>query len=108
MSQTDFDIDDDMHVDLTNCDKEPIHLLGQVQSYGCLISTSSDMMINHMSENCIQMLGLDPNEAVGQRLSVLMDDQTIHDVRSKLQISTAAGCVSRLFGYDVLKKRHAV
>lgn len=103
MSQTDIDMDNDLKVDLTNCDKEPIHLLGQVQSYGCLISTSSDMMINHMSENCIDMLGLHPDDAVGQRLSDLLDDQTIHDFRSKLQISTAAAGVSRLFGYDVLR-----
>ncbi|WP_296419813.1 HWE histidine kinase domain-containing protein [Pseudooctadecabacter sp.] len=104
MSRTDFKMDDDdLQVDLTNCDKEQIHLLGHVQSYGCLISTSSDMMISHMSQNCADLLGLDPDASVGQRLSELLNAGTIHDLRSKLQISTSAAGVSRLFGYDVLR-----
>ncbi len=89
--------------DLTNCDREPIHLLGNVQAYGCLISTSSDLMINHMSANCAAILGLDPQEVVGQRLIDLLPEQTIHDLRTKLQVSASSGAgVSRLFGYDVL------
>ena len=43
-------------VDLTNCDREPIHLLGGVQNYGCLIATSADFMINHVSENLREIL----------------------------------------------------
>jgi len=87
--------------DLSNCDREPIHLLGNVQSYGCLISTSSDMMINHLSENCKQMLGLDPETCVGERLVGLFPDQTVHDLRGKLQLAGTG--VTRLFGYDVLQ-----
>ncbi|WP_299652980.1 HWE histidine kinase domain-containing protein [uncultured Tateyamaria sp.] len=94
----------DQSVDLTNCDREPIHLLGNVQGYGCLISTSSDLMINHMSANCAEMLGLDPNEVVGQRLIELLPERTVHDLRTKLQISSSSGAGgSRLFGYDVLE-----
>ena len=90
-------------VDLTNCDREPIHLLGSVQSYGCLLSTSSDLMINHMSQNCLDILGLDPAKVVGERLIGLLPDKTVHDLRSKLQIGAAGAGVARLFGYDVLK-----
>ncbi len=91
-------------VDLTNCDREPIHLLGHVQAYGCLISTSADLMINHLSENCHAILGLDPKEVVGQRLLELLPSQTIHDLRSKLQVSGIADAgPSRLFAYDVLE-----
>ena len=88
--------------DLTNCDREPIHLLGNVQSYGCLISTSADLMVNHVSENCTDMLGIAPEDAVGQHLKELLPRETIHDLRSKLQISrSSGGGVSRMFGYDV-------
>ncbi|WP_107843966.1 HWE histidine kinase domain-containing protein [Litoreibacter ponti] len=90
-------------VDLTNCDREPIHLLGNVQSYGCLISTSSDLMINHLSANCATYLGLQPDEVVGQRLVDLLPERTIHDLRTKLQMTSSGGAaISRLFGYDVL------
>ena len=89
-------------VDLTNCDREPIHLLGKVQSYGCLIATSSDMMINHMSANCREILGIDPAEAVGTRLEDFFPSATVSELRSKLQIGSIGAGVSRLFGYDVM------
>jgi len=37
--------------DLSNCDREPIHILGRVQSFGALVSVSSDWIINHASYN---------------------------------------------------------
>ena len=89
--------------DLTNCDREPIHLLGHVQGYGCLISTSMDFMINHLSANCQDILGLDPDAVVGGRLIDLLPSQTVHDFRTKLQIGSTTSGTSRMFAYDVLK-----
>ena len=104
MSEQDLQTDLKERVDLTNCDREPIHLLGNVQAYGCLISTSSDLMVNHLSANCKDILGLTPEDVVGQRLTELLPSQTIHDLRTKLQVSSSSGsAVSRLFAYDVLK-----
>ena len=102
MTEANQTLSPDTQVDLTNCDREPIHLLGNVQAYGCLISTSKDFMVNHMSENCIDLLGLDPKQAVGDRLHDLLPGQTVHDLRTKLQISGAGG-MGRMFAYDVLK-----
>ena len=38
-------------VDLTNCDREPIHILGRVQSFGALLAISPDWLVNHASLN---------------------------------------------------------
>ena len=38
-------------VDLTDCDREPIHQLGRVQSYGALLALSTDWIVQHASEN---------------------------------------------------------
>jgi len=103
MPQNDPQTDPEMTVDLTNCEREPIHLLGNVQGYGCLVSTSSDLMINHLSANCADMLGLDPEAVVGQRLVDLLPEATVHDLRTKLQMCGAGAEVARLFSYDVLK-----
>ena len=104
MNQTETSTLSSRTVDLTNCDREPIHLLGHVQGYGCLISTSADLMINHLSANCEEMLGLAPGDVVGAQLTALLPEQTVHDLRTKLQLSSSSGnAVSRLFGYDVLK-----
>lgn len=89
-------------VDLTNCDREPIHLLGAVQAYGCLISTSSDFMINHVSANVEDLLHISPDKAVGGRLMDLFPERTVHDLRTKLQLLNVETKSSRLFGYDVL------
>ena len=103
MKQNDISTETSPSVDLTNCDREPIHLLGNVQAYGCLISTSADLMINHLSANCATLLDIEPDRAIGRRLMDLLPHQTVHDLRTKLQISSSGGAaISRLFGYDVL------
>jgi len=89
-------------VDLTNCDREPIHLLGGVQGYGCMIATSSDFMINHVSQNVQEILQVSPAQAIGGRLLEFLPEQTIHDLRTKLQLLNVETNSSRLFGYDVL------
>ena len=53
-------------VDLDNCDREPIHLLGQVQSYGGLIAMTPDWVVQHVSANLDTILGLDPHSNSGQ------------------------------------------
>jgi len=95
-------ISPDETADLTNCDREPIHLLGGVQAYGCLIATSSDFMINHVSENVRDLLQISPEDAVGGRLIDVLPQQTVHDLRTKLQLLNVETSSSRLFGYDVL------
>ncbi|NSX55392.1 HWE histidine kinase domain-containing protein [Parasulfitobacter algicola] len=95
-------ITSDEAVDLTNCDREPIHLLGGVQGYGCLIATSSDFMVNHVSENVQDILQVSPDDAVGGRLMDLLPEKTVHDLRTKLQLLNVETSSSRLFGYDVL------
>ena len=93
----------DMPLNLSDCDREPIHLLGGVQAYGCLISTSADMMINHVSENIAAMLGLEPDTVIGRRLTEFFPEQTLHDLRTKLQLISSQAGVVRLFGYDVMQ-----
>jgi chemotaxis family two-component system sensor kinase Cph1 len=38
-------------IDLSNCDSEPIHIPGKIQSHGFLIAISQDFKITHCSEN---------------------------------------------------------
>ena len=42
--------------DLTNCDNEPIHIPGQIQSHGFLISIDQDYIIKYHSENIDEFL----------------------------------------------------
>ncbi len=57
------------NVDLSNCDREPIHILGQIQSYGYLLAIHPDTYtIVHASENIADLLGLSATQVLGQPL----------------------------------------
>ena len=90
------------NTDLTDCDREPIHLLGGVQGYGCLIATSFDFLINHVSANVAQLLKLDPDTLVGRPLPEFFPERIVHMLRSNLQFVSPTSGVTRVFACDVL------
>ena len=59
-------------IDLTNCDREPIHLLGHVQSFGCLIAVTTDWMVQHASLNVESMLGHRAEDIIGVPFATLI------------------------------------
>ena len=85
-------------MDLTTCDREPIHLPGAIQSFGFLLSVNADWIIVRASENTRPHTGLDPDQLVGQLAERCMDTDVLHDIRGRLQLASAPGVVERLFG----------
>ena len=90
-------------VDLTNCDREPIHMLGRVQSFGALISVSSDWIVNHASANIEAFTGLSPEDLIGRPLSECFGTGAVHDIRSRLQRLGSADAVERQFGIQLVE-----
>ncbi len=84
-------------VNLTNCDREPIHIPGRVQNFGFLISVTGDWMVNHVSRNTGEMLGLDRAIRAGTPLTDFFTPEAIHDLRSQLQMLGGPDSVGRLF-----------
>ncbi|TCD14248.1 HWE histidine kinase domain-containing protein [Oricola cellulosilytica] len=72
-------------VDLTNCDREPIHALGRVQSFGFLIGVTSDWIVSHASTNISEFINADARELIGMPAREMFPDDTIHAIRNKLQ-----------------------
>ena len=70
-------------VDLTNCDREPIHILGAVQSIGFLIALTSDWMVARASANVETWLGKGPEEILGKALSEVFSADAVHDLRNR-------------------------
>lgn len=87
----------DVPVDLTNCDREPIHILGRVQSFGALISVSPDWIINHASENIDQFIGTSAADLVGMPMLSCFPEAVIHDIRTRLQLLASPDAVERVF-----------
>ncbi|MFC0202783.1 HWE histidine kinase domain-containing protein [Novosphingobium soli] len=92
-----------MHrVDLSTCDLEPIHIIGRIQSFGWLLSFSSDWIINHVSLNCETLFGRDPRDLIGHSATEFLAAEALHDIRTRLQILGSATTVERIFAIDLL------
>jgi light-regulated signal transduction histidine kinase (bacteriophytochrome) len=90
-------------VDLSTCDLEPIHIIGRIQSFGWLVSFSSDWIINHVSANCGEVFGTPAGDMVGRSAVDFISSVILHDIRTRVQILTAAHSVERMFEVDLLE-----
>jgi light-regulated signal transduction histidine kinase (bacteriophytochrome) len=64
----------DQSVDLTNCDREPIHVPGFIQPHGVLLVLQvSTLEIIQVSTNTKELLNCPPQELLGKPLSELLD-----------------------------------
>lgn len=89
-------------VDLTHCDREPIHLLGAIQPFGFLIAVSTaDWLVRRVSENVAAWLSVAPADMLGRSLLEFMPTRAIHTLRNQLQIVRMTGTTGRLFGVHI-------
>ncbi len=59
-------------VDLTNCDREPIHIPGAIQPHGILlVCRAADLVITHASENIRDVLGIAATDLPGTEIGQL-------------------------------------
>ncbi|MCJ9671784.1 MULTISPECIES: HWE histidine kinase domain-containing protein [unclassified Neorhizobium] len=74
-------------VDLTNCDREPIHIPGSIQPHGCLIAcdAAGSVVMQH-SANVADMLAI-TGEINGQRLEDIVGGEAAHTLRNALATS---------------------
>ena len=85
-------------VDLTNCDREPIHIPGSIQPHGCLIACDEEAtVIVRASANAQAALGGE-GPLVGAALDTVAGAQAAHAIRNALATATAAGRPALLFG----------
>jgi chemotaxis family two-component system sensor kinase Cph1 len=62
-----------LNVDLADCDREPIHIPGAIQSHGALIAVEEpDLTIAHVSANIETFLGVPAARAIGSPLEQVM------------------------------------
>ncbi len=73
-------------VDLTNCDREPIHISGHIQPHGVLLVVQEPQLeILQVSENTLHLLGFAPESAIGQDLSLLFDRVQLEKLKACLR-----------------------
>jgi light-regulated signal transduction histidine kinase (bacteriophytochrome) len=74
-------------VDLTNCDREPIHVPGRIQPHGVLLAIAEpDLRIIQASANAAQHFGLAPEALLEQPLADLLGSEYADYLRNTLAI----------------------
>ena len=84
-------------VDLTNCDREPIHILGAIQPVGFLIALTADWQVARASENIGQFIGREPADLFGLPLEKVFSPKAVHDLRNRSATLRGPDAVERLF-----------
>jgi len=73
-------------VDLTDCDREPIHVPGTIQPYGVLmVLTEPALTVAQVSENVGDHFPLGVEDVLGQPLSRIIDPASADELRDALQ-----------------------
>jgi light-regulated signal transduction histidine kinase (bacteriophytochrome) len=87
----------DFRVDLTNCDREPIHVLGIIQPFGYLIAVTADWLVSRVSANIADLTGQAPDAMLGRPLNAFLSEDSIHAIRNRLTMLRGPDAVERLF-----------
>ncbi|AMN38980.1 HWE histidine kinase domain-containing protein [Rhodoplanes sp. Z2-YC6860] len=85
-------------VDLTNCDREPIHVPGSIQPFGFLLTVLSDFSICIASENVGHHLGRDGADVIQRPLDEVLSPAAIKAIRARIDHLTGPDAVERIFG----------
>lgn len=86
-------------VNLTNCDREPIHIPGSIQPHGTLLACSADMRtIVRVAGNFSSLTGL-ALPAEGSPLQEVLDGETIHTLRNAVGLSNDPARPGLIFGH---------
>ena len=92
----------DTSIDLTNCDREPIHHLGAIQPFGFLLAITSDWVIARASENVIHFLGVSDDRIIGLPLQSLVAHDAFQTLSQAVAQLQDAKTLARLFGLRLL------
>ena len=90
-------------VDLSNCDREPIHILGAVQPFGFLIALTADWLVARASANSAQFIGLSPDDMLGRPVADIFEADAIHALRNRITLLRGPDSVERLFSLPLIK-----
>ena len=90
-------------VNLTNCDREPIHIPGSVQPFGFLLALLSDFSICMASENAGDFLGTELSALLGQPIDSVFSVEAINAIRTRVDYLSGPDAVERIFGLEIQK-----
>lgn len=85
------------NVDLSNCDREPIHLLGAIQPVGFLITLTLDWNVARTSVNVGEFLGMANEDLIGRPLNEIFLPEAVHSLRNRLATLRGPNAIDKIF-----------
>ncbi|MCP3429160.1 HWE histidine kinase domain-containing protein [Opacimonas viscosa] len=92
---------DNAQVDLTNCDREPIHLLGNIQNYGALLAFGYDWQCQHASANLDKFLSQPVSKILGSQAASLFSHESFNEIKETLTRLDKPDQTERIFGIEL-------
>ena len=89
-----MDVND--NVDLTECDREPIHILGAVQTFACLVAVDENWNVVHASQNTEGFIYIPHEQLLGKNIGTVITADVMHDLKSAVHISKMTNNTERL------------
>ncbi|MEP9362932.1 SpoIIE family protein phosphatase [Nocardioides sp. CN2-186] len=75
-------------VDLTTCDREPIHIPGAIQPHGVLLALDDESRVVMVSANVDHLLGVTAEDAIGRTLAELVGTELAAALAEGVQTTT--------------------
>src|ERR1700758_2603707 len=88
-------------VNLSNCDREPIHIPGSVQPFGFLLALLSDFSICMASENAGDFLGGDAASLLNRPIEEVFSVEAIGAIRGRVDYLSGPDAAERIFGLQL-------
>lgn len=89
-------------VDLTNCDREPIHIPGAIQPFGFLVTVGADWIIQRAA-NTEPFVGIEPLGLLGRPLAELFLPHALRSLRARVQHLRGEDAVERIFSLRLME-----
>jgi chemotaxis family two-component system sensor kinase Cph1 len=78
-------------VDLTNCDREPIHIPGSILPHGAMLAVDpATMLVEQVAGDTLGLFGRDAASLTGQGLADVLNAEQLQRLRELLQSSSLA------------------
>lgn len=100
-------------VDLTNCEREPIHIPGSIQPHGVLfVLRQPGLIVSHVSESVLAHCGASAESVLGAPLASVIDAAAVAELEARLgadELSSASALRVIAAGarFDGVAHRHA-
>lgn len=89
MSTVDVSLNRDQ-ISTRNCDKEPVHIPGNIQGFAAALATDPRLeTLTHCSQNIAEIIGKPIDAVLGQPLSSIFDGALLHQLNNTLSLSSA-------------------